>query len=147
MRCAQITILLNMCLSCIESCFTEVSLLVNLNRAGIALISSAGRHLYILCFGLTFLYSISLSVKRINPSAPIRIFLIRALIARQFRWASFGGFNSWQSCIYMWAQLSCWVVSQHHHQRCQYLVSRLICSLKIESSGGGWTHVLQTAHL
>ena len=81
MRCAQITILLNMCLSCIESCFTEVSLFVNLNRAGIALISS-GRHLYILCFGLTFLYSISLSVKRINPSAPIRIFLIRALIAR-----------------------------------------------------------------
>ena len=78
MRCAQITILLNMCLSCIESCFTEVSLLVNLNRAGIALISS---HLYILCFGLTFLYSISLSVKRINPSAPIRIFLIRALIS------------------------------------------------------------------
>ena len=79
MRCAQITILLNMCLSCIESCFTSVSLLLNLNRAGIALISSG--NLYILCFGLTFLYSISLSVKRIKASGPIRIFLIRALIA------------------------------------------------------------------
>jgi hypothetical protein len=80
MRCAQVTISSSMCLSSIRSCFAQVSLLVNLNRAGIALISSGG-HLYILCFGLTFLYSISLSVKRINPSAPIRIFLIRALIA------------------------------------------------------------------
>ena len=81
MRCAQITILLNMCLSCIESCFTSVSLLLNLSRAGIALISS-GRDLYMLCFGLTFVYSIWLSVKRINPSGSIRIFVIRALIAR-----------------------------------------------------------------
>ena len=87
MRCAQIANLGNtrlyLCLSCIESCFSEVSLLVNLNRAGIALISS-GRHLYILCFGFTFSQGIMLSVKRINipiPSAPIRIFLIRALIA------------------------------------------------------------------
>ena len=81
MRCAQITILLNtcVCLSCIESCFREVSLFVNLNRAGIALISS-GRHLYILCFGNTFSQAQVLSVKRINPSVTARIFLIRALI-------------------------------------------------------------------
>ena len=79
MRCGKITILLNMCLSSIQSSFTQVSLYVNLNRAGIPLISN-WRHLYILSFPTTFLYSISLSVKRINESSPIRIFLIRALI-------------------------------------------------------------------
>ena len=67
-------------LSSIECCYSQLSLLVNLNRAGIPLIS-ARRDFYILSFGLTFLYSRGLSTKRINPSGPIRIFLIRALIA------------------------------------------------------------------
>ena len=66
-------------LSSIECCYSQLSLLVNLNRAGIPLIS-ARRDFYILSFGLTFLYNRGLSTKRINPSGPIRIFLIRALI-------------------------------------------------------------------
>ena len=81
MRCPVITILIlkDRWLSSIECCYSEVSVLVNLNRAGIPLIS-ARRDFYILSFGLTFLYSRGLSTKRINPSGPIRIFLIRALI-------------------------------------------------------------------
>ena len=81
MRCPVITILIlkDRWLSCTKCCYSEVSVLVNLNRAGIPLIS-ARRDFYILSFGLTFLYSRGLSTKRINPSGPIRIFLIRALI-------------------------------------------------------------------
>ena len=81
MRCPVITILIlkDRWLSCTKCCYSEVSVLVNLNRAGIPLIS-ARRDFYILSFGLTFLYSRGLSFKRINPSPPIRIFLIRALI-------------------------------------------------------------------
>ena len=82
MRCPVIRILIlkDRWLSSIECCYSEVSVLVNLNRAGIPLIS-ARRDFYILSFGLTFLYSRGLSFKRINPSPPIRIFLIRALIS------------------------------------------------------------------
>ena len=82
MRCPVIRILIlkHRGLSCIECCYSVGSLLVNLNRPGIPLIS-ATRDFYILSFGLTFLYSRGLSTKRINPSGPIRIFLIRALIA------------------------------------------------------------------
>ena len=81
MRCPVIRILIlkHRWLSCIECCYSVGSLLVNLNRPGIPLIS-ATRDFYILSFGLTFLYSRGLSTKRINPSGPIRIFLIRALI-------------------------------------------------------------------
>ena len=81
MRCPVIRILIlkDRWLSCTKCCYSEVSVLVNLNRAGIPLIS-ARRDFYILSFGLTFLYSRGLSFKRINPSPPIRIFLIRALI-------------------------------------------------------------------
>ena len=81
MRCPVITILIlkDSQLSCTKCCYSEVSVLVHLNRAGIPLIS-ARRDFYILSFGLTFLYSRGLSFKRINPSPPIRIFLIRALI-------------------------------------------------------------------
>ena len=81
MRCPVITILIlkDRWLSSTKCCYSEVSVLVNLNRAGIPLIS-ARRDFYILSFGLTFLYSRGLSFKRINPSPPIRIFLIRALI-------------------------------------------------------------------
>ena len=81
MRCPVIRILIlkDRWLSSIECCYSEVSVNVNLNRAGIPLIS-ARRDFYILSFGLTFLYSRGLSTKRINPSGPIRIFLIRALI-------------------------------------------------------------------
>lgn len=81
MRCPVIRILIlkDRWLSSIECCYSEVSLNVNLNRAGIPLIS-ARRDFYILSFGLTFLYNRGLSTKRINPSGPIRIFLIRALI-------------------------------------------------------------------
>ena len=81
MRCPVITILIlkDRWLSCTKCCYSEVSVLVNLNRAGIPLIS-ARRDFYILSFGLTFLYNRGLSTKRINPSGPIRIFLIRALI-------------------------------------------------------------------
>ena len=81
MRCPVITILIlkDRWLSSTKCCYSEVSVLVNLNRAGIPLIS-ARRDFYILSFGLTFLYSRGLSTKRINPSGPIRIFLIRALI-------------------------------------------------------------------
>ena len=81
MRCPVIRILIlkHRWLSCIESSYSVGSLLVNLNRPGIPLIS-ARRDFYILSFGLTFLYNRGLSTKRINPSGPIRIFLIRALI-------------------------------------------------------------------
>ena len=81
MRCPVIRILIlkDRWLSSIECCYSEVSVNVNLNRAGIPLIS-ARRDFYILSFGLTFLYNRGLSTKRINPSGPIRIFLIRALI-------------------------------------------------------------------
>jgi len=54
--------------SSIQSCFSQVSVLVNRHRAGIAFISPT--HLYILCFGMLATYSIKLSVKRINPSGP-----------------------------------------------------------------------------
>ena len=81
MRCPVIRILIlkDRWLSSIECCYSEVSLNVNLNRAGIPLIS-ARRDFYILSFGLTFLYSRGLCFTRINRSGPIRIFLIRALI-------------------------------------------------------------------
>ena len=62
--------------SSIQSCFSQVSVLVNPYRAGI-LISVT--HLYILCFGLSLVY-LSYAVKRIQ-SGPIRIFQIRALIS------------------------------------------------------------------
>lgn len=73
MRCSQITIAYNAGdwmagVSSIQSCFSQVSVLVNRHRAGIAFISPT--HLYILCFGMLATYSIKLSVKRINPSGP-----------------------------------------------------------------------------
>ena len=81
-RCVKIRIAyargIKSCLQAI-SCFSQVSVLVSLNRAGIALISST--HLFILCFGLTFVSSISLSVKRINPSGKANIDMILALIS------------------------------------------------------------------
>ena len=80
MRCALFTIAYNGAgVSSIQSCFSQVSVLVNRHRAGIALISPT--HLYILCFGMlaAATYSIKLSVKRINPSGPQEILL--ALIA------------------------------------------------------------------
>lgn len=64
--------------SSIESCFSQVS--VSVSKVNLAGILISGSHLYILCFGLTFV-SISYAVKRINPSGPIRMFMIRALIA------------------------------------------------------------------
>jgi hypothetical protein len=82
MRCAQITIAYLAgvsCVSSIQSCFSQVSVLVNPYRAAIEII--CGTHLYILCFGLI---SISYAVhKRINPSGPIRISLIRGFIATE----------------------------------------------------------------
>lgn len=53
--------------SSIQSTFSSTSVLVNRHRAGIALISPT--HLSILLNGMLATYSISLSVKRINPSA------------------------------------------------------------------------------
>jgi hypothetical protein len=79
MRCAQMAILLNMCLSSVKSCFAEAGVLVGQNRSGIALVSSRG-HLYILDHALSFLYSTWRSVKRINPSGSVGIFLIRACL-------------------------------------------------------------------
>ena len=68
MRCAQITIaiLAFTGVSSIQSCFSQVSVLVNRHRSGIALISPT--HLYILFKSMLATYSIKLSVKRINPS-------------------------------------------------------------------------------
>ena len=68
MRCAQITIaiLAFTGVSSIQSCFSQVSVLVNRHRAGIALISPT--HLYILFKSMLATYSIKLSVKRINSS-------------------------------------------------------------------------------
>ena len=79
MRCAQITIAYIAGVSSIQSCFSQVSVLVNRHRAGIALISPT--HLYILLNGMLATYSIKLSVKRINPSGPMKIFHQLALIA------------------------------------------------------------------
>ena len=68
MRCAQITIaiLAFTGVSSIQSCFSQVSVLVNRNRAGIADISIS--HLKLLCFGMQVFQSMKLSVKRINPT-------------------------------------------------------------------------------
>ena len=68
MRCAQITIpILGFTgVSSIQSCFSQVSVLVNRHRAGIGLISPT--HLYILFKSMLATYSIKLSVKRINTS-------------------------------------------------------------------------------
>ena len=79
MRCAKITIAYIAGVSSIQSCFSQVSVLVNRHRAGIALISPT--HLYILLNGMLATYSIKLSVKRINPSGPMKIFHQLALIA------------------------------------------------------------------
>ena len=77
MRCAQITIAYLAGVSSIQSCFSQVSVLVNPYRAAIGLV--CGTHLYILCFGLSFVsYAVH---KRINPSGSIRISLIRGFIA------------------------------------------------------------------
>ena len=80
MRCAQITIAYLAGVSSIQSCFSQVSVLVNPYRAAIGLV--CGTHLYILCFGLSFV-SISAVHKRINPSGPITISLIRGFIATE----------------------------------------------------------------
>ena len=67
MRCALFTIAYNGAgVSSIQSCFSQVSVLVNRHRAGIALISPT--HLYILFKSMLATYSIKLSVKRISPS-------------------------------------------------------------------------------
>ena len=80
MRCVQITIPYARAVkSKAIFGFSPYSVLVSQNRGGIALICAT--HLYILCFGLTFVYSISLSVKRINPSGKANIDMIFALIA------------------------------------------------------------------
>ena len=70
MRCAQITIaILGFTgVSSIQSCFSQVSVLVNRHRAGIALIVKSPTHLYILFKSMLATYSIKLSVKRINSS-------------------------------------------------------------------------------
>ena len=75
-RCIQIaSLVLLEGVSAIQSCFSQVSLLVNLNRAGIALISPTP-------IKMLSVYSISLSVKRINPSGIFNsTFIQRALIA------------------------------------------------------------------
>jgi len=63
-----------------SSCFSQAFLLVNLNRSGIALISPTPITLTVK--GLSHLYSISLSVKRINPSGIFNsTFILRVLIA------------------------------------------------------------------
>ena len=81
MRCALFTIAYNGAgVSSIQSCFSQVSVLVNRHRAGIALISPT--HLYILCFGMLATYSIKLSVKRIKSgSQPQDQEILLALIA------------------------------------------------------------------
>ena len=72
--------LINSSVSSIQSCFCQVSVLGNPYRSGIGLI--CGMNIHILCVGLTIV-SISYAVKRIKPSAPVRIFMIRALIATE----------------------------------------------------------------
>jgi len=57
MRCAQITIAYIAGVSSIQSCFSQVSVLVNRHRAGIALISPT--HLYILLNGMLATYSLN----------------------------------------------------------------------------------------
>ena len=80
MRCVQITIPYARAVkSKAIFGFSPYSVLVSQNRGGIA--HQCATHLYILCFGLTFVYSISLSVKRINPSGKANIDMIFALIA------------------------------------------------------------------
>jgi hypothetical protein len=73
-QCIQITIALNEALSLIQSCFSQGSVLVNLNRSGIALIYTS---LYTtFYFGLTQEHSIAVSVKRINMGSygrPIQV--------------------------------------------------------------------------
>ena len=93
--------------SSIQSTFSLKSVLVNRHRAGIALISPT--HLSILLNGMLATYSISLSVKRINPSAAMLglEFHQLALIAGQLwftPWAHTGARISWNS--YNW-----WVFS------------------------------------
>ena len=63
----------------IQSCYGSAHVLVNTNRSGLGLISPT--HLFIVIKGFTQVLSISLSVKRINPSGYNGIFLIRAFIA------------------------------------------------------------------
>ena len=67
-RCAQVTVatLAFTGVSSIRSCFSQVSVLVNRHRAGIALISPT--HLYVLFKSMLATYSIKLSVKGINSS-------------------------------------------------------------------------------
>jgi len=60
------TIAHSACVSWIRSCFSQVSVLVNRNRAGIAHISTS--HLQLLCFGMLVFQSMKLSVKIINPT-------------------------------------------------------------------------------
>jgi hypothetical protein len=66
--------------SSIQSCFSQVSVLVNRHRAGIALISPT--HLFILCHGMLASIKIKLSVKRINPSGPMKIFMHQLALIR-----------------------------------------------------------------
>ena len=63
MRCAQITIAYIAGVSSIQSCFSQVSVLVNRHRAGIALISPT--HLYILLNGMLATYSIKTNAQLI----------------------------------------------------------------------------------
>ena len=78
MRCGQITIgAPERGVSSIRTCFTPPCVFVESNHGRV---DHIGRHLSILCDWLKGLYLISLSVKRINPTGPIRIFVIRALI-------------------------------------------------------------------
>ena len=81
MRCTQITIPTTP--NCVKSHsttrFSQCSLLISQNRGGIPLICAT--HLTLLTHGLCFVYSISLSVKRINPSGKANIDMIFALIA------------------------------------------------------------------
>ena len=76
-RCAQVSTPYSTGLSYIRSCFSQVSVLLTLNRSGIPIIASTD--LYVLCFGLTFATS-SYSVKSINANGTC-MFLVRALIA------------------------------------------------------------------
>ena len=77
-RCAQVSTPYDTGISSIRSCFSQVSVLLTLNRAGIPIIASP--NLYVLCFGFTFA-SASYSVKSINSNSSVGMFLIRALIA------------------------------------------------------------------
>ena len=81
MRCVQITIptTLPHIKSKAATRFSQATLLISQNRGGIPLICAT--HLTLLTHGLCFVYSISLSVKRINPSGKANIDMIFALIA------------------------------------------------------------------